>query len=102
MTKPPSKRRQEDLMINVVFEGEGFTAQQYDEVCREANVSQENVPDGLIFHSAFATDGGFMVVDVWESEDKFRAFGARLGPAMEAAGISAEPRVYPTHAVIRG
>jgi hypothetical protein len=87
-------------MINVVFEGPGVTAEQYDQVCREANISQENVPDGLIYHSAFLTDSGFMVVDVWESEDKFRAFGAHLAPAMERAGITVEPRVYQTHAVI--
>jgi hypothetical protein len=89
-------------MINVVFEGPGVTADQYDQVCRDANISQENVPDGLILHSAFVTDSGFMVVDVWESEDKFRAFGAQLAPAMERAGLTVEPRVYETHAVIAG
>ncbi|MDQ2985469.1 MAG: hypothetical protein M3R13_01950 [Armatimonadota bacterium] len=89
-------------MINVVFEGTGVTADQYDAVCRDANINQDNVPDGMIFHSACTTDSGFLVVDVWESEEKFRAFGAQLAPAMDRAGISVQPRVYKNHAIIKG
>lgn len=89
-------------MITLVFEGPGVTATQYEEACRLANCSQANVPDGLIFHSASPTDNGWLVVDVWESEEKFKAFGERLGPAMKEAGITAQPRIYKTHAIISG
>lgn len=89
-------------MITIVFEGAGVTAAQYDEACRLANCSQSNVPDGLIFHSAAPTETGWFVSDVWESEEKFNAFGERLGPALEKAGITAKPRIYKTHAIISG
>jgi len=89
-------------MITLVFDAPGVTAAQYEEACRLANCSQSNVPDGLIFHSASPTDSGWLVVDVWESEEKFRAFGERLGPAMEQAGINQQPRIYKTHAIMGG
>jgi hypothetical protein len=87
-------------MITVMFEFAGVSASQYDEACRLANASQSNLPDGLVFHSASPTPTGFLVVDVWESEDKFKAFGERLRPAMEQAGISQQPAIYPTHAIM--
>ena len=87
-------------MITLVFDAPGVTAAQYDEACRLVNVSQSNVPDGLIFHSATPTDTGWLVVDVWESEEKFQAFGVRLGPALQQVGITHQPRVYPTHYVM--
>ncbi|MBA3726136.1 MAG: hypothetical protein H0W86_06705 [Armatimonadetes bacterium] len=89
-------------MITLVFDAPGVTAAQYEEVCRLSNCSQSNVPNGLIFHSASPTDTGWLVVDVWDSEEKFKAFGERLGPAMEKAGITQQPSIYKTHAIING
>ena len=61
-------------------------------------------PDGIISHVAGATDGGWCVVDVWESQEHFeRFFADRLGPAIEAVGTLPPPtpawfEVYNTHA----
>ncbi len=87
-------------MITVVFNFPGNTAQQYDEACRLARVSQDNLPDGLIFHSASPTADGMLIVDVWESEEQFSRFGDRLKPAMQQAGITGQPQIYRTHAVM--
>ncbi len=89
-------------MITLVFDAPGVTASQYDEACRLADCSQSNVPDGLIFHSASPTETGFLVADVWESEEKFKAFGERLGPAMKQAGINQQPKIYKTHSTMSG
>ncbi len=89
-------------MITLVFDAPGVTAAQYEEACRLANCSQSNVPDGLIFHSASPTETGWLVVDVWESDEKFKLFGERLGPAMAKAGITHQPKIYKTHGIIAG
>ncbi len=89
-------------MITLVFDAPGVTIAQYDEICRIANCTQSNVPDGMIFHSASPTDNGIIVVDVWESQEKFNAFGERLTPAMKQAGVTQEPRIYKTHNIISG
>ena len=89
-------------MITLVFDAPGVTAAQYEEACRLADVSQSSVPDGLIFHSANQTETGWLVVDVWESEEKFKVFAERLAPAMQQAGINQLPRIYKTHSIISG
>ena len=88
-------------MITLIFEGTGVTPATYDEICQNAHVSQGNLPEGLIFHSATPTDTGILVVDVWESQEHIDAFAPRLMPALEAAGVGhLAPRFYQTHAVM--
>ena len=89
-------------MITLVFDAPGVTTAQYDEVCRLTDCSQSHVPEGMIFHSATPTDTGWLVVDVWDSEEKFNAYAVRLGPAMQQAGITQKPRIYKTHNIING
>jgi hypothetical protein len=48
---------------------------------------------GILFHWVEATDDGFIVHDVWESEDQFNAFvEEHLLPMSEALGTE-EPQV---------
>lgn len=62
---------------------EGFTTETYDEVNRRANLSTD-LPDGLISHTLGKSDQGYVMTDVWESEDKFETFRTgRLNPALE-------------------
>jgi hypothetical protein len=37
------------------------------------------VPDGLILHAAGPTDEGFRIIELWESEEVCRRFGAQRG-----------------------
>ena len=55
---------------------------------------------GAVFlsHAAGATPDGLRVIDVWESPEKFQAFGEKLVPLLRQAGINpAEPIVFPVH-----
>ncbi|MBI1756653.1 MAG: hypothetical protein HYR64_06050 [Fimbriimonas ginsengisoli] len=90
-------------MITVISELDSVTSKQYDEVCRLANFSESNVPDGLVFHCASPTDRGLVIVDVWENEDKFGKFRERLNPAISQAGMThKEPKIYRTYKTIQG
>lgn len=51
---------------------------------------------GLIAHRFYGSeDGQIMVLDEWPDEQSFQAFfeenGGRIGPMMEAAGVTSEP-----------
>jgi len=46
-------------------------------------------------HLCYRTDGGFTVIDVWEDEASFAAFGEVIGPATQRAGLDARPVVHP-------
>jgi hypothetical protein len=77
------------------------TTEQY-EATRELVGWEREVPEGAIFHIAFFDDGGFKVVDLWESEEDFQRFADnRLNPGIAQIGIDGEPKVTfaPAHRV---
>jgi hypothetical protein len=77
------------------------TREQYDATL-EAVGWEQTPPGGAIFHVAFFDEGGFKVVDVWESEEHFHRFVEdRLNPGIQQVGIEGEPKVTltPAHRV---
>ena len=86
------------MAIGMVVEVPGATQAQYDAVVARMGL-QENPPEGCLVHCAGPTDGGWRVVDVWESQEHFDRFRAeRLAAATEAEGMP-EPQVstFPLH-----
>jgi hypothetical protein len=93
------------MAVLMMLEVEGGTTEQYDHIDELLGViSAENAPEGLISHTAGFTDTGLFVADVWESrEDIDRFFEARLGAALQSAGVQpAPPRILPVHSHVHG
>jgi heme-degrading monooxygenase HmoA len=90
------------MAIVMRMEVPGGTVEQYERVNEALGIQgDDDAPDGLIFHAAGDTPEGFLVVDVWESEEKLGAFFERVGPAFAAAGVpETEPEIMPLHAMI--
>ena len=94
------------MPIVAVFEGPGFTQQNYEESVRKLtgknkmSSPSEWPVEGLLVHVAGQGPNGFRVVDVWASEDAFRRFGEKLLPVLREIGIEGEPEVYPSHTVV--
>ncbi len=82
------------------------TARDYDAVNAEIGV-EGNPPPGLLLHCAGEVDGGWQIVDVWESEEQARRFDdERLTPAIEKVMGMRPPgpppsTEYQLHKVIR-
>src|SRR5262245_53514254 len=59
-------------------------------------------PGGLLHLAGPHPDGGWLIVDVWESADAFERFaGERLLPAARELGISpVRPKVFPVHELL--
>lgn len=96
------------MAIGVFFNFPGATTEQYDEVCRGLNNGQplrslSDWPgDGCLAHLAGATPEGLHIADVWESPEKFQAFGEKLMPLAQQAGIQlTEPVVFPVHNFVK-
>ncbi len=92
------------MAIGVIFIFPGATIDQYEEVCRGINNGQpmRALADwpggGCLSHAAGLTPEGLRVTDVWESPEKFQAFGEMLMPLLAQAGMeAAEPVVFPVH-----
>jgi hypothetical protein len=94
------------MPIIAVFEGPGFTQQNYEESVRKLTgknkmTSPSEWPvEGLLVHVAGQGPKGFRVVDVWASEEAFRRFGEKLIPVLRQVGIEGEPEIYPSHTVV--
>jgi hypothetical protein len=83
----------------LLYEFNGVSADDYNAVNRSLGLDPDtgagDWPAGLLSHTGAAgTDGGFIVFEVWESQESQEAFVAsRLGPALGQAGIPEPTRV---------
>ena len=90
------------MAIGFVLQFSDVGIDGYNDVMRNLELESPGVtgvanqwPSGIISHVAGATENGWCVVDVWESQARFDAFmQGRLGPAMGKAGLP-EPVVTP-------
>jgi hypothetical protein len=91
------------MAVGIRIKLAGVDVEQFDKV--EAAVDGHgNPPEGLIFHASGPIDGGWGVLDFWESRAQFDRFQAeRIAPAVQASGVPAQPEVheFPVHEYIK-
>ena len=92
------------MSIVVRFTGApSLTKQKYDATITRLTSEGLLPPDGLDYHVAFGTDGAFRVSEIWDSRQKFEAFGQRLMPILAAMGIelAGDPEILEIHNIIK-
>jgi hypothetical protein len=88
------------VMIHDVSDG---TLAEYDQVISELEATGHGHPPGRLSHVAARKGAGYLVVDVWESQEDFERFGQTLVPLLERAGGRVPaPQIYPVHNVVAG
>ncbi len=83
-----------------MFENPNVNQEQYDAGRQAIGASEDNVPPGGMVHIAGPSpNGGWRVIEVWESEEDAKRFLERLRPAFEAVGAPAPPppELWPVH-----
>jgi len=81
------------MAVGIRIKIAGVDQAQFDQVERHID-PEGNPPDGLIFHSSGPIDGGWGVIDFWQSREQFDSFAQeRIGPAMGAAGFEGHPDI---------
>jgi len=61
---------------------DGGTQEQYDAIIANAHPADGSLPPGQVHHFAGPTDGGFLVVALWESKEQNDAFQEILRPVI--------------------
>ncbi len=95
------------MAVGLRLKFEGGTQEQYDAVHGKMDIDADP-PEGLIFHSAGPIDGGWGVIDFWESRDAFDRFAeGRLGQAIAELGPAAfqgppDIKEFPVHHISKG
>lgn len=95
------------MPVVLVHQGPGLTKESYEEAVRRVSGGKTRLEsaadwpvEGLLVHAAGEAEGGFRVVDVWESEEAARRFGETLIPILQEVGVEAEPEMYPAHTFV--
>jgi hypothetical protein len=95
------------MAVLLVHQGAGLTQESYEEAVRRLTGGKARLDSpadwpvaGLLVHAAGEAEGGFRVVDVWESEDAVRQFGETLIPILRELGVEADPEIYPAHTFV--
>lgn len=91
------------MSVLIRFTPTGMTMAQYEETVEKVKAGGQWPPDGMDYHVCFGNDGDLKVSEIWDSEEQIQAFGERLMPILEEAGINmaAEPEIIPIHNIER-
>jgi hypothetical protein len=90
------------MAIGIRLKFSGGTQENYDAAHTVMDM-EANPPEGLIVHSAGPVEGGWGVIDFWESRDAFDRFvGERLMPRLQGLGARGFPnppdvKEFPVH-----
>src|SRR5690349_16326898 len=80
----------------LILEFDGFGAETYEAVNERLGIDMDSGegdwPAGLLFQSGGAKPGGWVVYEVWATqEDQERFMADRLGRALSEAGVDGPP-----------
>ena len=81
------------MAILAMFDVNGADSAKYDEVIRRLTAIGQKVPDGQMYHICYGDRKRLQVIDVFESQAKLDAFGAKLMPILQDMGIKAKPSI---------
>jgi hypothetical protein len=90
------------MAVGIRLKFPGGTQEQYEAVHRHMDIDNDP-PQGLIFHSAGPIEGGWGIIDFWESAGAFDSFAqGRLMPAVGELGDRAfqappDRKEFPVH-----
>jgi hypothetical protein len=90
------------MSVLIRFAPPSLTAQQYDDVVRRLTEAGVFPAEGLDYEICFGTEGHLRVSQVWDSREQMEAFGQRLMPILQQAGIDpGEPEIVDVHNIIK-
>lgn len=89
------------MAVGLLIEIPGGTQQQYDAVMDRLDLARPDAiwPEGILCHVAGPMEGGWRVVDVWQSQEHFdRFFREKLEQAIREVGVPPfQPKTFPVH-----
>ena len=87
------------MSILVRYPASNLTKAQYEAVHSALTEAGDWPTDGCQLHVCFGEENDMLVREIWESREKFEAWGATLMPRIEETGIqmAGEPEVFEVH-----
>ncbi len=84
------------MAVGMLMQAPGLNAELYDSVMEHLEWEERDLPTGFVSHYAGPTKDGWLVFDVWESQEDFeRFYEERLASALAAAAGGQLPPIEP-------
>ena len=91
------------MALIVHFTPKGMNDKKYAEILRRLESAGAGAPPGRLHHACYGDPGALRVVDVFDTQANFEAFGKTLVPILQAMGVDVgQPDITPIHNIIRG
>jgi hypothetical protein len=74
------------VAIGIRIKLPGVTEEEFELAHSHVNPDR-SVPQGMLFHASGPIDGGWGVIDFWESRADFDAFSQRINDGIAASGV---------------
>jgi hypothetical protein len=91
-------------MIGIRIKLPGIDQAQFDLAHDHVN-PERKPPKGLVFHSSGPIDGGWGIIDFWETRQDFDTFSVQIESGMAAAGVQPQGppdiKEFPVHETIQ-
>ncbi len=88
------------MTVGVRIKSAGLEREQFDAVNGHVDPGGDP-PKGLPFHASGPIDGGWGVIDFWDSREEFDAFAPRIQAAVAASGVelgsTPDIKQFPVH-----
>ena len=99
----PLAKERSCMAVGIRIKLPGITQEQFDKGHDHINPDR-TPPKGLLFHASGPVDGGWGIIDFWESREDFDAFAVRIPAGMAAAGVEPQGppdiKEFPVHEMI--
>jgi hypothetical protein len=91
------------MAVGIRIKLAGVTQEQFDKGHDKINPDR-TPPKGLLYHASGPVDGGWGIIDFWESREDFDAFAKGFPEGMAAAGVELQGppdiKEFPVHEMI--
>ncbi len=86
------------MSICTIYSNTGMSAEKYAETRKRLEAAGAGQPQGQLYHVCFGDTENLSVVDVFESQEAFDAFGQVLTPILEELDLNlGQPEVSEVH-----
>jgi hypothetical protein len=94
------------MTIGIRMKFAGMSQEDFDKVNEQVDLVSDP-PRGLLFHSSGPIDGGWGVIDFWDSREDFDTFWeTRIKSSVEKAGVQLQGppdiKEFPVHETFAG
>jgi len=91
------------MALIVHFSPIGMNDSKYAEIMRRLNAAGAAAPPGRLHHTCYGAADALQVVDVFDTQANFEAFGKTLVPILQSVGVDVgKPEVREVHNIVRG